>query len=83
MLLFGDLLEVLVDDSNGEEDTCSRSDGAHEVGEDAESTNADSTEGGSSVNVPGKFLDHGLFSPAFDHEFLIHELLHDILGGLP
>jgi len=82
LFLLGDLLEVLVDNSDSEENTSSRSDGSHEVGEDAESTNADSTEGGSGVNVFGKLLDHGGFSPSLDHEFLVHELAHDIAGGL-
>lgn len=82
MFFLRDLLEVLVDNSHSEEDTSSRSDGSHEVSEDAKSTNANSTEGGSGVNVSGQLLDHGLFSPAFNHELLLHELLHDIAGRL-
>jgi len=82
LFLFGDLLEVLVDNCYSEKDTGSRPDGSHEVGEDAKSTNADSTEGSSGVNVSGKLLDHGLFSPSLNHEFLFHKLLHDIAGRL-
>jgi len=82
LLLLRDLLKVLVDNSNSKENTSTRSNSAHEVSEDAKSTNANSTEGGSGVDVLGKLLNHRGFSPSFNHEFLVHKLAHDIACGL-
>ena len=82
LLLLGDLLEVLVDDGHSQEDTRARANGAHEVGEDAEGADADSTEGSCGVDVTGELLDHRLLSPALNHQVLVHQLLHDVLGRL-
>jgi len=82
LLLLGDHLKVLVDDSYGEEDSGSRSIGSHEVSEDAETSNGETTRGSSSVNTFGKLLDHRHFSPSFNGEFLVHQLTHDISSVL-
>jgi len=81
LLFLGNLLEVLVDNSDSEHDTGAGADGAHEVSEDAESSNAHSTEGGSRGDVAGEVSDHGLFTKAFDNHVLLHQLAHDIAGG--
>ena len=79
--LLSNLLEVLIDDGDGQQDTSSRSNGSHEVGEDGEGSNTDSTEGGGGWDVSVEVLDHGLLSHSLDDEFLVDELLHNILGG--
>jgi len=78
LFLLGNLLEVLIDDCHCEEDTCARTDGSHEVGEDGESSNADSTEGGSGRNVAVEVLDHRVLSHTFDDEFLVDELSSNV-----
>ena len=82
LLLFGDLLEVLVDDSNSEEDTGSRPDGAHKVSEDAKGSNTDSTERGSCGDASTENADHGVLSDStFEHQVLRHKLADNVSWG--
>lgn len=82
LFLLRDLFKVLINNGYSEQNTCARSDSSHEVGKDAKSTNANSTEGGSGVDVLGELFDHRRFPPAFDHELLVHKLAHDVAGRL-
>jgi len=75
------LLEVLVDDCDGEEDTSAGTNSAHEVSEDGEGTDAASTEGCGSWDISIEVLDHGLLSLTLDDEFLVDELSDDVLGA--
>jgi hypothetical protein len=79
LLLLGDLLEVRVDDGYGKEDSSSASDGSHEVCEDAEGTNANTTEGSSGDDVSTEVLDHGFFAVAISND---HVLLHQLVNNI-
>jgi hypothetical protein len=72
----------LVNDGDSQEDTGSRSNGSHEISKDAKSSNADTTESGSSVDVASELVNHGLFSPSFNHEVLVHQLLANFTWAL-
>lgn len=72
----------MVDDGDGQKDTSSGSNGSHEVSEDAKSSNTDTAKSGGSVDVASELVDHGLFSPSFNHEILVHQLLADFTGAL-
>jgi len=77
----GNLLEVLIDDCNGEEDTCSWSNSSHKICENWQSTNTASTEGGSSWDVSVQVFDHRVFSESFNDEILVHELSCNVSGA--
>ena len=82
MLLFCDLFEVGVDDSHSKQDSGTAADRAHEVSEDAESANADTTESCSGNDVPAEVLDHSLFAVAItDDHVLLHQLGDNITRG--
>ena len=79
LLLLGDLLEVLVNDSDSEHDSGSGTNCAHEVGKDAESSNAHTSKGGSNSDVSAKVADHRLFTvTSLDDHILVHQLTHNI-----
>ena len=80
-MLLGDLLEEGVDDGYGKHDTSAATDGAHEIGEDAKSTDANTTEGCRDVDVASQVLDHGLLTEAFDRHLLVHKILADVTGS--
>ena len=77
----GDLLEVLVNYSNCEQDTCSRTDCSHEVCENGECTDAASTECSGGWDVSVQVLDHRVLTLTINHEFLVHELSGNISGA--
>ena len=79
-LFFSNLLEVLINDCNSEENTSSGTDSSHEVSEDGEGTNADTTESCGSRDISIEVLDHGLLSLTLNDEFLVDELSDNILG---
>ena len=79
--LLSNLLEVLIDNGDSQKDTSSRSNSSHEVSKDGEGSNTNSTESGSGWDISVEVLDHGLLSHSLDDEFLVDELLHNILGG--
>lgn len=79
--LLGEHLKVLVDDSDGKEDSGSGSDGTHEIGDDGESTDAHTSEGGSDGDVVVEDLDGRLSTVSGDDHLLVGELLGNLLGG--
>lgn len=79
-LLLDEDLEVLVDDGDGKQDPSARTDGAQEVGQDRQGSNAQATEGRRCGDVPIELMDHGCLSVAPHHHLLLFQLLSDILG---
>lgn len=77
-LLLDEDLEVLVDDGDGEQDTRARADGAEEVGEDRQGSDAEASEGSRSWDVSVELVDHGVVSVAAHHHLLLFELLGDL-----
>ena len=57
-LLLDKYLEVLVDDGDGEEDSGSGPDGAHEVCADGQGSDAEASERRRRGNVPVQLVDH-------------------------
>ena len=78
LLVLGDLLEEGVDDGDCEHDTGTAADGTHKVSKDAESTDADTAEGCSDMDIARQVLDHGLFAETFNGHVLIHEVSDNI-----
>ena len=80
MLLFE--LKVGVDHGRSKQDSGTAADITHEVVEDAERTNADTTESCSGNDVPAEVLDHSLFAVAIsDNYVLLHQLRDKIMRG--
>ena len=71
-------LKVLVDDGHGEEDSGAGANGAHEVGDDREGTDAETSEGGGCRNVAVELVDHGGLAMAAHHHLLIPQLLSNL-----
>lgn len=80
ILLFDQDLKVLVDNGDGQKDTSTTSDGAKEVSEDWEGTNAQTTKGSGRWDVAVELVDHWLISVAAHDHLLLFELLGNILG---
>jgi len=78
LLILGNLLEERVDNSDGKHDTGTATNGAHEVGKDAKSTDADTAEGCGDMDVPSEVLDHGFLTKTVDGHLLVHEVRDDI-----
>jgi hypothetical protein len=78
-LLSGDF-EVSVNDGNGKKDTSSATEGTKKVATNRESTNASTTESGSSGDDALELLVHGLFTVTSHDETLLLELLGDVAG---
>ena len=78
LLVLGDLLEEGIDDRDGEHDTRARANGSHEVGKDAESTDADTAEESGCVDVATNVLDHGFLAQAIDDHLLVHQVADDV-----
>ena len=78
--LLGGNLEVSVDNSNGKQDTSSAAEGAEEVTANGESTNASTTESGSSGDNALELFVHGLLTVTGHDKTLLLELLSDIAG---
>jgi len=70
----------LIDNGDGQENTCTRTNGSHEISEDGESTNTATTESSCGWDVSIEVLNHGLFSHTFDNHLLVDQLSYDILG---
>ena len=81
-LLLCNLLEVAVDDSYCEHDTGAGANGSHEVREYAKGSDADATEGGSSVNVAAEVSDHGFLSDSFDRHVLVKQVADNVTWSL-
>ena len=73
-----DGLEVLEDGGDSEENTGTGADGAQEVGEDGESTNAHTTEQGGSGDVAVEDVNESGVTVALHGQTVIAELLGDI-----
>jgi len=71
----------LEDDSDGEEDTSTRTDGSHEISDDSESTDAHTTESGGNWDVTVEDSDDRFVAETLDDHVRVSELLGDILGG--
>ena len=71
-------LKVLVDDCDGEEDTSSGSDGAHEIGENGKGADAESSEGRGRWDVPVQLVDHGGFAVTTHNHLLFTKLLGNL-----
>lgn len=81
LFFFGNLLEVLVNDSNSKHNTSSRTNSTHEVSKDAQSTDANTTESSSSCNVAAQIANHRFLTEAtFKHHVLIHQLASNVTG---
>ena len=80
LLLLEGLVE-LVDDGDTEKDTGSGTDGAEEIGNDGEGTDAHTTEGGGGGDVPVEDVDDGGITVALHDHLGIAELLGNIAGG--
>lgn len=80
-MLLSESLEGGVDGGDGEEDTSTRTDSAHEVSSDGESTNAETTEGSGGGDVARKELESGLLAVTLDDHVLLGELASNVLGG--
>ena len=79
LLLFGDLFEVLIDNSHCEHDTRAATNSAHNVSEDAKSADANTTETGSSCDVTGEVANHRVFSKTtLNSHILLHKLSANI-----
>lgn len=78
LLILGNLLEERVDNGDGKHDTGTATNGTHEIGKDAKSTDADTAEGGGDMDVPSEVLDHGFLAKTVDGHLLVHEVLDDI-----
>jgi len=76
-----DHLVVLVDDRDGEEDTSTRADGAHEICDDGEGTDAHTTESGGGGDVLVEDRDDGFFTVALHDHLLVAQLLGDVTRG--
>lgn len=72
------MLEEREDDGDGEHDTGTGSYGAHEVGEDAKTSNADSTESGSDVDVASEVSDHGFFAHTLNGHVILQQVGDDV-----
>eukprot|EP00963_Diacronema_lutheri_P014065 scaffold2858_cov659-Pavlova_lutheri.AAC.36 len=73
-------LEVLVDDGHRQKDPRARADGAHEIGQDRQGTDAHPPESRRGGNVTVQLLGQGGF-PMTEHEhLLVSELLGHVLG---
>lgn len=57
-LLLDKDLKVLVNDGDGQQDTRAGTDGAHKIGNDRQSTDAQSTESRCRRNVSVQFVNH-------------------------
>jgi hypothetical protein len=68
----------LIDDGHGEEDARTGADGAHEVGEDREGSDAEAAEGCGRRNVTVEFVDHRRLAVATHHHLLLAKLLGDL-----
>ena len=74
LLVLSDFLEEGVDDGDSEHDTGTATNGSHKVSKDAESTDADTTEGCSDMDIARQVLDHGLLAETLNGHILIHEV---------
>ena len=81
LLLFSHLLEEAIDDGDSKHDTSAATDGSHEVGEDAKSAQADTTESGSNVDVTRQILNHRLLAEVVNSHVLVHQVLDDVTRG--
>jgi len=79
-LLFDEYLEVLIDDGDGEEDSSSGPDGAHEVGQNGQGADAQTAERSRRRNVAIQLVNHGLFSMSSHDHLLLFQLFGDVLG---
>jgi len=76
LLLFLDEdFKVLVDDSDGKENTGSRANGTKTIGQDGEGANAHASEPGGSWNVSSEFVSHRAFTESSHDHSLFFELL--------
>lgn len=73
-------LEVLVDDGDGEENSGSGPDGAHEVGQHGQRADAQTAERSRSGNVAIQLVNHGFFAMSSHDHLLFLQLLGDVLG---
>lgn len=71
-------LEVLVDDGDGEEDTSSGADGAEEVCEHGERSDAEAAERRRRGDVAVQLMDHRVVSVSAHHHLLFLQLLGDL-----
>lgn len=78
VLLLHEDLEVLVDDGHGQQDTGAGTDGAHEVGQDRECSDAEATEGRGRRDVSVEFVDHGGLAVTAHHHLLLAKLLGNL-----
>ena len=82
LFLFGDLLEVTIDDGDSEHDTSSTSNGSHEVSENAKSSNAYSSESSCSVDVASEIPDHCFLAHSLNCHILLQQVADHIARGL-
>lgn len=78
LLLLGNLFEERVNDGDCKHDTRSTANGAHEVCENAERTNADSSKGGRNVDVTGQVTRKGRLLHVSNRHLLLHQVCDDV-----
>lgn len=74
--------KVTIDDGYTEQDSSSGSEGADEVSDDGEATDANTSKSGSNGDVSFEDVVHGRVSMALDLHVLGLELFKDVLGSL-
>ncbi len=80
VLLLDQNLKVLVDDSDGQENTSAAADRAQEVSQHRQSANAQTSEGGRRGDVPVELVNHRLVAVAGHDHLLLLQLLGHVLG---
>jgi len=80
VLLLDQNLKVLVDDSDGQENTSTAADRAQEVSQHRQSADAQTSEGGRRGDVPVELVNHRLVAVAGHDHLLLLQLLGHVLG---